>query len=493
MNFTVKMPSLLEALEQKYGESSTDSDGSEEEGITVSIFIPLKPPRLSVPSLLVLNDCNIASAGDKKALLDKCAGVEELDLAKNQLQHWAEVFCILKQMPQLKFVNLSFNKLSSPIRETEILEDVQWKNLRNLVMNSTQVPWENVQHILNHLPSLEELHLSLNEYDHVNLCSDVCKCNEHNACGDNNCEAGEFECNCPKVDYKKNHKHDGIKRVHFTGNPISKWSEICKIGYAFPSLESLVVANCPIETLDVENEEEELKTNPNLSRSESECESGEKGDTPHDSFRKLKFLNLNSTGIATWDDIERLSKFPVLQSLRVQGCRLWESHEYTEHERRQLLIARLPNVETLNGGGKIEDDEREDAERTFIRYYMDKPESDRPERYIDLVSRHGKLDPLVNVDLRPEKRVKVTFTCGNNSEIRSVDVYRTVNDLKLKLEAFAGFSAPNMRLFYVDQELRDHQGPEEMRYPHKRLYSYNIRSGDEIIIDYKVKNKREKV
>lgn len=70
---------------------------------------------------------------------------------------------------------------------------------------------------------------------------------------------------------------------------------------------------------------------------------------------------------------------------------------------------------------------------------------------------HGKLDPLVNVDLRPEKRVKVTFTCGSNSEVRSVDVYRSVSDLKAKLEPFAGFSAAKMRLFYVDQDLRDIQ------------------------------------
>lgn len=78
-------------------------------------------------------------------------------------------------------------------------------------------------------------------------------------------------------------------------------------------------------------------------------------------------------------------------------------------------------------------------------------------RYFELVSIHGKLDPLVNVDLRPEKRVKVRFTCGNNSEIRSVDVHRSVSDLKNKLEPFAGFSAAKMRLFYVDQDFRDFQ------------------------------------
>lgn len=63
---------------------------------------------------------------------------------------------------------------------------------------------------------------------------------------------------------------------------------------------------------------------------------------------------------------------------------MWDSNEYTEHERRQLLIARLPNVEMLNGGGNIEDDEREDAERAFIRYYLDKPESDRPDRLVSI-------------------------------------------------------------------------------------------------------------
>lgn len=133
---------------------------------------------------------------------------------------------------------------------------------------------------------------------------------------------------------------------------------------------------------------------------------------------------MSSTKINTWDDIDRLAMFPSLKNLRVQNWPLWEKIESTEHERRQLLIARLPFVEILNGGGKISNQEREDAERAFIRYYMERPESDRPVRYNDLVAKHGKLDPLVSIDLRPEKRVKVTFTYGDISEARSVDVYR---------------------------------------------------------------------
>lgn len=71
-----------------------------------------------------------------------------------------------------------------------------------------------------------------------------------------------------------------------------------------------------------------------------------------------------------------------------------------------------------------------------------------------------------------------------------VDIYwnspfRTVFDLKTRLEKLIGVPATKMRLYYVDQDLRDHVGPEEMRFQQKQLYSYNIRSGDEIIVERK--------
>lgn len=122
-----------------------------------------------------------------------------------------------------------------------------------------------------------------------------------------------------KFNFRKKHKHLGVKKLHFTGNPISKWKEVCKLGYAFPNLESLVLANCPIETLDLDHGDcRDEDNNRTYIRSESECESGNSVESPHDSFRKLKVLNLNSTLLATWDDIDRLSKFPALHCLRVQ-------------------------------------------------------------------------------------------------------------------------------------------------------------------------------
>lgn len=222
-------------------------------------------------------------------------------------------------MPRLKFVNLSFNKLSSPLTQCELDQNFKWQQLRNLVLNSTNVDWKSVQQILDCLPKLEELHLSLNEYDHVNLCEEKdCRCPKKE---ENQNESQEEEetvnCSCPQVDYRKKHKHQGIRKMHFTGNPVSHWKEVCKLGYAFPNLESLVLAECPITTLGLENGKDGEGNEREYSRSESQSES-ESLESPHDSFRKLKFLNLNSTLISTWNDIERLAKFPQLQRLRIQ-------------------------------------------------------------------------------------------------------------------------------------------------------------------------------
>lgn len=83
------MPSLLEALERKYGASGGASPSIDD--LPVAIFVPKRSPRLSVPTLLVLNDCDIDCAGDACTLADKCADVVELDIAKNRLTNWQEV------------------------------------------------------------------------------------------------------------------------------------------------------------------------------------------------------------------------------------------------------------------------------------------------------------------------------------------------------------------------------------------------------------------
>lgn len=201
----------------------------------------------SVPTLLVLNDCNIDSAGEAEDIKHKCKLVRELDLAQNKLQSWNEVFTILAHMPNVTFVNLSKNRLCE--LPTPIVEPAPpVGSLRSLVLNNTKLDWYSVENLLSLLPALEELHLSLNEYTHVLIDTE----------GVDDAETPDEECTCQgngssykRSDstssmYKKTVAHDMLKKLHLTGNLIENWNEIARVGRVFPNLESLNLADCPI-------------------------------------------------------------------------------------------------------------------------------------------------------------------------------------------------------------------------------------------------------
>ncbi|CRK99133.1 CLUMA_CG012161, isoform A [Clunio marinus] len=474
------MPTLLEALEEKYGFAQTSDIEAEPE--LLMLRLPKRTPLQSVPQVLVLNDCGIDQAGAAEDLKKKCNTVKELDLAQNKLENWNEIFSILTQMPKIEFVNLSLNRLETPIIAPP---PCSMTNLRSLVLNNTKLNWFNVEELLKLLPCLEELHLSLNEYTHVLLdtieddddqefvnCkpSDECNCDDEtpSSLGSNE---GSTCCNAYR---KTTNAHDGVKKLHLNGNPITDWFEICRLGRVFPQLEALFLAECPLRSISPLPSppiEEEIETNDN--------------QTPHEHFKNLQLLNLSSANINSWTDIDRLSKFPALKNLRVQNWPLWSKCNSTEQERRQFVIARLPQIEVLNGGGPIGSEEREDAERAFIRYYMERPENERPSRFDELQAKHGRLDPLVKIDLRPEKKVQIKFTFKDRNEVRYVNIYRTVSDLKLRLEKLFGHPANKMRLFYIDRSYEELMEPKEMRYPSKQLYTFKIATGDEIIIEPK--------
>lgn len=112
----------------------------------------------------MLNDCDIDCAGNADDLHKKCCSVKELDLAQNKLEKWREVFSILSHMPRVEFVNLSLNRLSGPVN---LPMEFGLDRLRSLVLNNTRLDWESVETLIQRLPALQELHLSLNDYRNV--------------------------------------------------------------------------------------------------------------------------------------------------------------------------------------------------------------------------------------------------------------------------------------------------------------------------------------
>ncbi|KAM3830489.1 tubulin-specific chaperone cofactor E-like protein [Vipera latastei] len=398
-------------------------------GPGMGVHVPATPQgspmkdRLNLPSVLVLNSCGITCAGDEKEIAAFCAHVSELDLSDNKLEDWHEVSKIVSNVPHLEFLNLSSNPLNLSVLERRCAGS--FSGVRKLVLNNSKASWETVHTILQELPDLEELFLCLNDYNTVS-CSPVC-------------------CN-------------SLKLLHITDNNLKDWTEIRKLGIMFPSLDTLVLANNNL--LTIEDSEDSLAR----------------------LFPNLRSISLHKSGLHSWEDVDKLNSFPKLEEVRLLGIPLLQS--YTNEERRKLVIARLPSITKLNGS-VIMDGEREDSERFFIRYYIDFPQEEAPSRYHELVTKYGKLEKLAVVDLKPQSRVKVEVHFKNQVREMNIRLDQTVAEFKKELKTVVQLPISSMLVTYFDNE--DPFGPEELKYNSRALHSYGIRDGDKIYVDSKAK------
>ena len=57
----------------------------------------------------------------------------------------------------------------------------------------------------------------------------------------------------------------------------------------------------------------------------------------------LHSLNISTTKIKDWAEVDKLRQFPALEDLRISHCPFLD--ELSAHEKRMMLIARLPNVQ----------------------------------------------------------------------------------------------------------------------------------------------------
>lgn len=409
--------SFTDALYAKYGEEMEDKGCNPCEIFVVGSAPGRSSPsgRLIIPRALTLNCCEIENAGSQRTIEELCHDVEELDLAQNQLNDLKEVNCIISKMPNLWFLNLSHNDMEDAVP----VHMDKATNVKSLILNHTYIPWTVVNSLLDAMPNVRELHLSLNDYESVDL------------------------------DTKR--PYNNLKTLHISGNPLHRWEEVTHLGQCFPFLDTLIMANCSIVSIP----------DPSLWKN---------------NFQHLKSFSMKNGALKEWKDIERLNSFPKLDDVRLQGVPVLEG--LSEKERRQHLIARLPCVKILNGSA-ITEKEREDAERAFIRFHLDK--EDRPQRFYELEAIHGKLDPLVNIDLSPKKTACVHIRYQEYHETRVINLQHSVHDLKVQFSEICNISPTKMRVFYIDKELVGH-GPEELRFNTKKLYTYMIQDGDEFLV-----------
>ena len=259
------------------------------------------------------------------------------------------------------------------------------------------------------------------------------------------------------MDFDPTFSHPSISRLHFNNNTVSKWEEIAKLSSAFPSLTKLVAGSLPVAEIPEQSTE---------------------------IFPSLNSLYLNDSSLGNWKSVEHLASLPKLSELSVLNLPL--SAHLKEKERRFAVIGRIPDLQSLNKSS-ITETEREDAERWLIRQFMDKVTP--PPIYHTLVAKHGIVNRLAEVDLRPKTKAKVEITFQDKCEQYTININHTVKKFKQWLsENIVGLPPSELRVFYLD--VGSVYGEVEMRHDQRELYRYKVKDGDKFHIELKPPGRR---
>lgn len=94
------------------------------------------------------------------------------------------------------------------------------------------------------------------------------------------------------------------------------------------------------------------------------------------------------------------------------------------------------------------------------------------------MAQYGHLEPLADVDLRPESSVLVDVRFGEQVERLSLKLEQTAAELKRALRHMVQLPSNKMRVFHVAAGM----GPQELKHGGRALHSYQMRDGDEIVV-----------
>ena len=241
-------------VKEKEEEGKISGGGKKKARSSLVLFLSLSPsPEVRaglLPSIITLNDFGICKLGPMAGL--QVSHIKELDLTGNLISSWKEVLAILHAFPSLAFLNLAYNRLSE---EMEMVKGSKTFPLTRLVLNGNKVSWSSMASLLPHLPNLNELRAS-------------------------NCSLSN-----PVDGETARLVHANLTHLYLSRNPLSSLSSLARQVLAYlPALACLSVADCPLITCLPDPEA--IKMLP----------------------VNLHSLNISSTGIATLEELERVTE-----------------------------------------------------------------------------------------------------------------------------------------------------------------------------------------
>ncbi|KAJ1537203.1 hypothetical protein HK096_002479 [Nowakowskiella sp. JEL0078] len=457
----------------------------------------------------------VSFAGPEGKIKETCPSIVDIDLSRSLFRRWNEIADICIQLPFLKSLRLSFNRLESPSLTDNSLYCAGFEKLRVLVLNHTNTLWNDIRGIGSWCCNLEELHVGFN-----NLTS---------------LRGSKVNATTIRSDFIYPDEFPNLKILNLESNNLTSWKEIEFLAY-IPNLTTLFLTNNKLSTIDDPSkipilQDQSLSLIP---------------------FLKLQTLQLSENLINDWISVHAMNGFGNLQELRFRENPILDGIRPVE--RHSILTARLANMKRINGTEVVErvrmDDEiyyvfktgenlssiiitemgiysnRKDmlSKEEFkkeIEAKIDKVLSENP-RYEELQIRYGdptkqKRDDLLGALLGSEvqdiRRIAMASTTGvvgssqlknrlieleffsvNSQEgkweelkrvVKTVPVTSSIRNLKniaIRITSVKE-KGPN-RFLKLYAHLKENSEVIELDDDTRELHYYKVKFGDEIIVEF---------
>ncbi|XP_066992590.1 tubulin-specific chaperone E isoform X3 [Anabrus simplex] len=375
---------------------------------------------------VILDDYGVNGAGSPGELQTHCPLIEELDLSRNLLSSWESVADIAIQLPKLRLLNISDNRLMLPENPIE-LQDA-FRSLEHLIAGLLEYTWSEMMTCATMWPHIKSLQVPYNHF--------------------------------VVLEPSPSNVLSQLKFLDLDGNPIDSWAEINKLG-KLPCLETLNVSNTGLTDIYFPTEKPDQKT---------------------DLFQALRKLCITENKISKWQSICELDKLKQLENLKIMENPLMEVENRATN--RQLIIARIESLKKLNGVD-VTADERRGAEYDYLKRYgkvwLELVKTQDEEQLRNFMKEHSRYPYLIQKYGAPDEGEFKVLSTTLKSKMISVELFSPNHETK-RYKKMLPRSMLVQKLFGLVQKMFD-TGNE---FP-KLTYISSKKPGVEIPLDNELK------
>ncbi|XP_045780874.1 tubulin-specific chaperone E [Maniola jurtina] len=281
---------------------------------------------------------NIAKAGDVASL---CPNVRSLDVSQNLFSNWREVIQLSAQLPDLRELNVSKNRMAIDMPEETLTKlSINFANLEKLNISVCDYEWSDILALSHLWPNVNEILAAYNRIKTITPPEDTLHV---------------------------------LKVLILDGNPIDSWREVMNLGM-LKNLKVLSLNDCHIA---------EIRFNDYP------------GNGKVDVFENLEVLFLNRDRIIDWRSVSELDKLKSLKKLYFLKNPVQNNEDYDTGS--QLIIAKIGNLQELNGS-TITRELRRGAEYDYMKRYGAewKMAQNDPQKKMAFDLEHCRFQELIN-------------------------------------------------------------------------------------------------